>query len=95
MNVKAAIQELSKTLGEPKPRAPFGQWPTFAWIVRGLVEKGHGVSDAVNHVLENSGLPKTRQSFGSLRAAYYQLKDREWPAELSNQAAKNIEPEFE
>lgn len=93
VNVQAAIKELSRTLGPPKPRAAFGTWTTYAWLVRGLVEKGHGVTSAVNHVLDNSGLEHNDTAFGSLRAAYYKLKDAEWPAELSNAAAKGTEPE--
>lgn len=95
MNVKAAIEELSKTLGKPKPRAAFGQWVPYAWLVRGLVEKGFGVSTAVNHVLENSGFASNKQAFGSLRASFYKIKDLEWPVSLANVAEKADEEGFE
>ena len=91
MNIRTTIAELNKSLGTPKPRQAFGTWPSYAWLVRGLVEKGHGVSDAVNHVLNNSGLPVTRQAFGSLRASFYQIKTREWPAEFSKKQAAEVE----
>ena len=82
MDLTATIKELSRTLGTPKPRHAFGTWPTYAWVVRGLVERGHGITDAVNHVLDNSGIPNTKQAFGSLRAAYYHIKTAEWPAQM-------------
>lgn len=91
MNVQAAIKELQKTMPKSKPRAAFGTWPTYAWLVRGLVEKGHGISDAVNHVLTHSGVPNTKQSFGSLRAAFYKIRLDEWPAAM----APKTEPEPE
>lgn len=91
MNLQDTVQALAKSLGTPKPRAAFGTWPNYAWIVRGLVEKGYGISDAVNHVLNESGMPNTKQSFGSLRASYYQIKTREWPAEFSKKQAEEVE----
>jgi len=81
MNIAAAVKELSKTLGTPKPRAAFGSLVPYAWLVRGLVEKGFGVSDSVHHVINNSGLKGSKQTFGSLRAAYYKVKTQEWPVE--------------
>lgn len=90
MDVRSALEELSAKLGPPKHRAAHGQWIPYAWLVRGLVERGHGVTDAVNHVLENSGIPpkEHKQAFGSVRAAYYTIRDREWPADYSNKAAE-------
>ena len=80
-------------MGPPKSRAAFGQWVPFAWVVRGLVEQGFGISDAVKEVLESSGFPNNKQNFGSLRASYYKCRDAEWPAELSNLAAKKAKDE--
>jgi hypothetical protein len=79
MDIPTTLKELSDRLGPPRPRAAFGQWTPYAWLVRGLVEQGHGISDAVNHVLVSSGFAKNKQAFGSLRAAYYKVKDKEWP----------------
>jgi hypothetical protein len=95
MNVQAAIKELNKSLGPPKERAAFGTWPTYAWLVRGLVEKNHGVSDAVTHVLTQSGLPVTKRSFGSLRAAFYKIRLDEWPAAIAQKDAPEPEEGFE
>lgn len=92
MNIQTAINELSKKLGPPKPRVAFGQWVPLAWLVRGLVEKGYGVTDAVRHVLDNSGMGGTRNAFGSLRAAYYKIKDKEWPASVTSETT---DEEFE
>jgi len=87
MNIAAAVKELSKTLGTPKPRAAFGQWIPYAWLVRGLVEQGHGVSDAVHHVLDNSGFANNPQAFGSLRASFYKVKTAEWPVEYATKGS--------
>jgi len=46
-------------------------------------------------VLESSGFPKSKQNFGSLRAAFYKCRDLEWPAELSNTAAQKAKDETE
>ena len=95
MDISATIKELSDRLGPPRERAPFGQWTSYAWIVRGLVEKHHGVTDAVRHVLENSGFVNSKSAFGSLRAAFYKIRDAEWPAEISNKELKKIEPKYD
>lgn len=89
MDVKTAIKELSDKLGPPKHRAAHGQWVPFAWLVRGLVERGHGVTDAVKHVLNDTGFSEDPSAFGSVRAAYYKVKDQEWPAEFSSEAPKD------
>ena len=81
MNIQSAIKELSKSLGTPRPRAAFGSLVPYAWLVRGLVEKGFGVSDSVHHVINNSGLTNNNQTFGSVRAAYYKIRESEWPVE--------------
>lgn len=95
MDIKTTIKELSDRLGPPKQRAAFGQWIPAAWLVRGLVDRGHGVTDAVNHVLAESGLSHNKQSFGSLRAAYYKVKGKEWPAQLDNPEPEGGEEGFE
>ena len=95
MNIQSTIKELSDRLGPPKPRAAFGSWTPLAWLVRGLVERGHGVTDAVRHVLENSGFANSKSAFGSLRASYYKIRDAEWPASISNKELKKIEPKYE
>ena len=79
MSIQATIDELSKKLGTPRDRATFGQWIPYAYLVRGLVEKGHGVTTAVKHVLTSTGNPVDKRTFGSLRAAYYKIKDTPWP----------------
>lgn len=81
MNYQKAIDEISASLGPPKPRAGFGQWMPLAWLVRGLVERGHNVTNAVNAVLDQTKLPVNISSFGSLRAAFYRVKDQPWPAQ--------------
>ena len=95
MKFDSALKELSRTLGPPKERAAFGQWTAPGWLVRGLVEKGHGVSDAVNHVLDNTGFGNTKKNFGSLRASYYKLRTMEWPAAIAQKDAPEPEEGFE
>ena len=91
MDISAAVKELSKTLGTPRPRAAFGSLVPYAWLVRGLVEQNHGVSDSVHHVINNSGLVNNKQTFGSLRAAYYKIRDAEWPVEHAAKGATDEE----
>ena len=93
MNLQSTIKEISNRLGPPKPRAAHGQWLPYAWLVRGLVEKGYGITESVRQVLENSGVKHSKTAFGSLRAAFYKVRDEEWPAELSNEAAKQVDAE--
>lgn len=85
MNIRATINELSRTMGPPKHRAAHGSWVEPAWAVRGLVEQhGQGVTAAVKHVLEKTGHANNPQAFGSLRAAFYKCRDKEWPAEAQD-----------
>ena len=81
MSIQSAIDELSKQLGTPRERAVFGQWVPYAYLVRGLTERGHGVTTSVKHVLISTGNPVDKRTFGSLRAAYYTIKDKPWPKE--------------
>ncbi len=92
MDIKSVIAEISAQLGPPKPRAAFGTWTPLAWVVRGLVERGHGITEAVNHVLDNAGIVHNERSFGSLRASYYKIRGAEWPAQF---AAKDESETFE
>jgi hypothetical protein len=85
MDIQKAITEITKQIGPPKTRAAHGQWTPMAWIVRGLVERNYGVTDAVKHVLENSGHANTEKAFDSLRAAYYSIRGRDWPAQVETE----------
>ena len=81
MNIDAAIKQLEKDLGKPRHRAKHGQWVPYAWLVRGLVEKGHEVMDSVRLVVAKSKITIPADvAEGSLRAAYYKLKNKPWPA---------------
>ena len=93
MNFQETLKELSKQLGPPRTRAAFGSWVPLAWVVRGLTEQGYGVTEAVKQVLEKSGFANNPQAFGSLRAALYKVKTKEWPAEFSNKAARKAKKE--
>ena len=93
MNLQSTIKELSEKLGPPKPRAAHGQWLPYAWLVRGLVEKGYGITESVRNVLENSGVKHSKTAFGSLRAAFYKVRDEEYPASFSNEAVKETTEE--
>lgn len=85
MNLQTTLKELSARMGPPKERAAFGTWVPAAWLVRGLVEQGHGISDAVNQVIKSLGHANNKRAFGSLRAAYYKVRDQEWPAAFANE----------
>lgn len=79
--IQATIDALSKRLGPTKQRAEFGQWVPYAYLVRGLTEKGHGVTAAVKHVLESAGMQVNSRTIGSLRARYYAIRETPWPEE--------------
>lgn len=72
-------------MGNPKYRAAHGQWVPFAWLVRGLVERGHGVTDSVNVVIEQAKLTPVELAQKSLRAAYYKIRTKPWPKEMGEQ----------
>lgn len=88
MNIDAAVTELERKLGKPRNRAAHGQWVPYAWIVRGLVERGHEVSESVRVVLAKSKIkcdPVVAEK--SLRAAYYKVKPKPWPKEQADMVA--------
>lgn len=95
MDIDAAIREIKKDMGPPAYRAAYGQHVKYAWIVRGLVEQGYGVSESVRQVIERAGLAPFDRVFRSLRVAYYKIKDREWPAEQAVAAANHGIDDFE
>lgn len=87
MDIDAAIREVQKDMGVPGYRAAYGQHVPFAWIVRGLVEQGYGVSESVRKVVEKAGLTPVDRSVRSLRATYYKVRTREWPANMAKIAS--------
>ena len=93
VDIDAAIREIKKDMGPPEFRAAYGQHVKYAWVVRGLVEQGYGVSESVRHVVEKAGLTPPDKVVRSLRASYYKIRDREWPAEQATAAAE--EPEVD
>jgi len=95
VNVDAAIREIKKDMGPPEFRAGYGQHVKYAWVVRGLVEQGYGVSESVRHVVQKAGLTPPEKVERSLRASYYKIRDREWPAEYAEAAANDGVPQTE
>ena len=82
-------------MGPPEFRAGYGQRVKYAWIVRGLVEQGYGVSESVRQVVEKAGLTPLDKAERSLRASYYKIRDREWPADRAEEAANDGVPQEE
>jgi hypothetical protein len=95
VNVDAAIREIKKDMGPPEFRAGYGQHVKYAWVVRGLVEQGYGVSESVRHVVEKAGLTPPAKVERSLRASYYKIRLKEWPAEHAEAAATEGIPKEE
>lgn len=93
MDIDAAIREIKKDMGPPEFRAAYGQHVKYAWIVRGLVEQGYGVSESVRQVVEKAGLTPPAKVERSLRASYYKIRLREWPADLATEAANDGVPQ--
>lgn len=69
----------------PQPPAParsgYGQWVRPAWVVRGLVARGWGVSDAVRETVAAMGLEGDR-AFRGVRACYYAIRTEPWPDDM-------------
>lgn len=91
MKLEAAIKEIGNRMGPPKPRAAYGQWVPYAWIVRGLVEAGHGVMDAVRSTVDSAKLHPPEVALKSVRAAYYKIRHEEWPADMATRVTGDTE----
>lgn len=87
MNIDVAIKRIDTIIGKPRFRAAHGQWTPYAWIVRGLVERGHLVLDSVRSVVYSSGLTPPDVAERSIRSAYYKIRFRAWPANYAEIAA--------
>lgn len=87
VNIDVAIKRIDKIIGKPRFRAAHGQWTPYAWIVRGLVERGHLVVESVRSVVYSSGLTPVDVAERSIRSAYYKIREREWPANFAELAA--------
>jgi hypothetical protein len=95
VDIDAAIKEVMTGMGPPGHRASYGQHVPLAWIIRGLVERGHLVSESVRTVVAKAGLDHDPKAVGSVRAAYYRIRDKEWPAERATAAATHGVPQGE
>jgi hypothetical protein len=92
VNIDAAIKEIAKGLGEPRYRATHGQWVPYAWIVRGLVERGHEVAASVRQVVSKGNLEPADVAERSLRAAYYKIRNKPWPVEMAKHTTGDETP---
>lgn len=80
-NVAKEVQQ--RVPRPPRTRAPKGSWIAAAWAVRILVEREKwNVSDAVRQVIDSQKLGPEDQAFIGIRAAYYDVRTREWPEHL-------------
>lgn len=95
VDIDAQIRVIKEGMGPPEFRAAYGQHVKFAWVVRGLVEQGYGVTQSVKHVVAKAGLTPPARVERSLRAGYYKIRDKEWPAELAIAVANDGVPETE
>lgn len=77
MSAQDIIQEiLKKRPVPPTRRASHGQWVEAGWVVRGLVEKGWSVSDAVREVVSTLKLTPPDKAFRGIRACYYTIRNK-------------------
>lgn len=82
MNAQEAIKEILRQHPvPPNRRASHGQWVDAAWIARGLAEKGWTVSDAVRQVVSTLKLHPPDKAFRGIRACYYTIRNKPWPAQ--------------
>lgn len=87
MDIQLAIKKIDAVIGKPRFRAAHGQWKPYAWIVRGLVEKGHPVSESVRRVVAETGLTPPDIAERSIRSAFYKIHTLPWPENYANLAA--------
>ena len=95
VDIDAQIKVIKEGMGPPEFRAAYGQHVKFAWIVRALVEQGYGVTQSVKQVVDKAGLTPPKKVERSLRASYYKIRDREWPADMARAVANNGVPDSE
>lgn len=81
MSLDDTIREIASRSPRPASvKAVYGKWVPFAWQVRALVEqKQWTISDAVREVVAQQRLHPPDTAFKGIRAAYYEIKNREWP----------------
>ena len=78
-DILARIDELKKKAPPPSAkRAAPGRWVAPAWVVRGLVEDGYGVMEAVRIVVNGEGHEPVEAAETGIRQAYYKIKGRPW-----------------
>ena len=89
-----SLKQLQSSL-PARTTKPQGFWVPYAWLVRGIVEQsksGRVVMDAVRTVLANEGLPMTEANERTLRVAYYGVRGKEWPVELTAEPQPEPQP---
>ncbi len=85
MKIEEVIREIQRrTPLPPARRAQHGQWVKPAWVVRGLVEQGWGVFDAVHQTIATLNLHPPKKAFNGVKAAYYQLRNKPWGEEVES-----------
>lgn len=89
MDIQLAIKRIDAVIGKPRFRAAHGQWKPYAWIVRGLVERGHPVSESVRQVVAETGLTPADIAERSIRSAYYKIHTLPWPENYAHIAANH------
>jgi len=90
VKLEEAIKEIRNGMGSPKFRAAHGQWVPYAWVVRGLVENGHGVLDSVRAVVDRAKLHPEDVATRSVRAAYYKIRKSPWPVSSRKKKPQDI-----
>lgn len=80
---KSIVREIKrKTPAAPRYRALKGAWIKPAWAVRRMVEEQKWmISDAVREVVARMKLTPPEVAFAGIRAAYYEVKKKDWNKE--------------
>lgn len=59
-------------------------WIPFAWAVRGMTDRGYGVTESARAVLARGNVEATKENIACLRVVYYRVKKLMWPPELQS-----------
>lgn len=70
-------------------------WIPYAWAVRVLVDRGHGVTESVRTVLARAGKETTDSNVACLRVVYYNVRKLMWPPEYQHLRGRQATPPVE
>ena len=89
-NVREIVREITARAAPAAVRGGYGHWIAPAWAVRMLVDKGWGVTAAVQQVIDTMELEPRRKAFSGVRTQYYKLRGKPWPEGMKDEPEDDI-----